>query len=868
MSTLYRLTMILILVGTSLTLAAKERSYKILFIQSYAESDSWAMERNKGLRRGFEKGAMNVEITTEYLNARCWVNVAEEEIMRRICLRATERGTDLIIASNDEALYSLLVCGDSLPKRVPVVYFGVEYPNQNILNKYTNVTGFQNPKSFVRLLGTAKEMFPNRKKIVVVSDNSYLGRVSMDELRAQLAIFAKNNPDYQMRQFNIHTDQMTDILYEIQISQTASKSILIMPYWGLFMPSIAKVSKSPCFTVTNESLTRGGFCSLAPSPYDDARRAGMRAADLLRGANVSSLGYTQSEVQLTFDYKQLNFFHVPKQIVPEDSVIMNEPYWEKYKFLFILLYSSSLLLLVFLVVVLFRAKQREFRKRIEAQTRLLLQNKMVDQRNNFDNIFHSIHEGVISYGKDLKIRFVNQSASKMLNINVVSGRGSFEGLPAGTYLRIYNKGQDILYSILNQVAETGKSVFIPEDSFMKEVDTGNYFPVSGEFVPIYQKSQLSGFVLSFRNISDEELQKRSFHLAVEDNSVYPWQYDVAKKTFLFPIGFLKRFGFDENEKYITRSQISRLIHPDYVDEVSLGFDAVLNGEKKSLRQACKICNVKGDFEWWEYRMSVFMGLTVDVPYSILGVCQSIQRYKNTEEELIAARDKALQSDNLKTAFLANISHEIRTPLNSIVGFSDLLKDIHSFSDEEILQFVTTINTNCELLLSLINDILDMSRIESGTLDFQSTNFNLSLIIDDIYQSQQLGMPAKVSLIKVLPEDEPKWIVSDPVRIKQLLNNLINNAAKFTHQGSITFGYLLEEPGYTTLFVEDTGSGISEEDQKHIFDRFYKVDNFSQGAGLGLSICRTIVEHMHGEIYVNSEKGKGSRFTIRIPDNQN
>nr|WP_320059348.1 ABC transporter substrate binding protein [uncultured Bacteroides sp.] len=867
MNMLYRLTLILIIVTISFSIAAKERSYKILFIQSYTESDSWAKERYKGLSKGFEEGGVKVEITTEYLNARYWDDVAEEEITRRICRRAEKRGTDLIVTSNDEALYSLLVCGDSLPKQIPVVYFGVEYPNQHILNSYTNTTGFQNPKPFFRLLETAQKMFPTRKKIVVVSDGTFLGRVSLVEFESQWGLFAKNNPDYQMRQFNIHTDQMTDILYEIQISKAASQSILIMPYWGLFMPSIAKVSKSPCFTVSNESLTRGGFCSLAPSSYADAREAGVRGANVLRGTKASSLGHKQSDVQLTFDYKQLDFFNVPKQVVPKDSVIMNEPSWEKYKLLFILLYSSLLFLLILVVIALFRANRREFRKRIQVQTKLLLQNRMVDQRNEFDNIFHSIHDGVIAYGRDFKIHFVNKSASRMLNIKTMDGRESFEGLPAGTYLQIYNKGQDILYSILEKVHETGESLAIPENSFMKEAGTDNYFPVSGEFVPIYLKSQLSGFALSFRNISDEELQKRFFHMAVEDNSIYPWQYDVAKKRFLFPTGFLIRFGFDENEKYITRSQIKNLIHSDYLDEVILGFEAVLSGEKKSLRQACKICNAKGDFEWWEYRMSVFTGLTTDIPYSILGVCQSIQRYKNTEAELIAARDKALQADNLKTAFLANISHEIRTPLNSIVGFSDLLKDIHSFSDEEILQFVTTINTNCELLLSLINDILDMSRIESGTIDFQLSNSNLSVIMDEIYQSQRLNMAAGVSLIKVLPEDQQKCILTDPVRIKQLMNNLINNAAKFTQQGSIAFGYLIEEPNYTTLFVEDTGTGIAEEDQERIFDRFYKADNFSQGAGLGLSICRTIVERMHGSISVNSEKRKGSRFTIRIPDNQ-
>ena len=256
-------------------------------------------------------------------------------------------------------------------------------------------------------------------------------------------------------------------------------------------------------------------------------------------------------------------------------------------------------------------------------------------------------------------------------------------------------------------------------------------------------------------------------------------------------------------------------------------------------------NAEGKYEWWEFRSTSYNGLTREAPYMVLGVCQSIQRYKNTEEELIAARDRALQADTLKSAFLANMSHEIRTPLNAIVGLSDLLKDIDAFSPEEVKQFVDTININCTLLLALINDILDLSRIESGSMDFRFAGYNLNFVMQQIYDSQRLSMPAGVELVMQIPENESKSIITDSVRLKQVINNFINNAKKFTTHGSITFGYLTEEPGYTVFFVEDTGSGISEENQQRIFERFYKVDSFTQGAGLGLSICQTIVERFCG-----------------------
>lgn len=237
----------------------------------------------------------------------------------------------------------------------------------------------------------------------------------------------------------------------------------------------------------------------------------------------------------------------------------------------------------------------------------------------------------------------------------------------------------------------------------------------------------------------------------------------------------------------------------------------------------------------------------------------------SENSLKSEKVKAEEASRMKSTFIANMSHEIRTPLNAIVGFSDLLSDTSGFTEEEVKLFIETINKNCGLLLALINDILDLSRIESGTMDFQFAGHNLPLLMKNVYDSQRLNMPPGVQLVLKLPENSKKYLVTDNVRLQQVVNNLINNAVKFTTQGSITFGYTEEEPGYTSLFVEDTGKGISEDGLRHIFERFYKVDSFTQGAGLGLSICQTIVGRLNGTITVASEEGHGTRFTVRLPD---
>lgn len=545
---------------------------------------------------------------------------------------------------------------------------------------------------------------------------------------------------------------------------------------------------------------------------------------------------------------------------------VNESFWDKYEWLIIFLCLSVLVLLIISLIWLFRINRREAKRRIHAQTRLMVQNRLVEQRNEFDNIFHSIRDGVITYDTDLNIHFINRSLLKMLHLYHSSAGPSFEGMPADSIFQIFHNGEEILHAILKEVFDAGHSVTIPKGAFMKETHSENYFPVSGEVVPIRSKGKVTGMAFSVRNISDEEIQKRFFDMAVAESTIYPWQFDMITHRFTFPKGFLVRFGYDESATSLSREEIDRTILPEELAEVRATFDKILTGASVMERMSFRQCNVRGEYEWWEYRTSAVSGLTSGSFYSILGVCQSIQRYKSVEQELRDARDKALQADKLKSAFLANMSHEIRTPLNAIVGFSDLLSNASAYTEEEVAQFVETINKNCGLLLALMNDILDLSRIESGTMEFQFADHNLSLLLKTVYDSQWLNMPSGVKLVLRVPPSGKRYIVTDHVRLQQVINNLINNAAKFTTSGSITFGYEDDEvPGYTRIFVEDTGVGISGEDIDHIFERFYKVDNFTQGAGLGLSICHTIVERLHGTIRATSQMQKGTRFTVRIPN---
>ena len=245
---------------------------------------------------------------------------------------------------------------------------------------------------------------------------------------------------------------------------------------------------------------------------------------------------------------------------------------------------------------------------------------------------------------------------------------------------------------------------------------------------------------------------------------------------------------------------------------------------------------------------------------IIGISWDITNIQNIEQELIFARIKAEQSDRLKTAFLANMSHEIRTPLNAIIGFSDLLVEAENL--EERKEYVKIVRNNNELLLQLITDILDLSKIEAGTFEFSCGDVDVNLLCEDIVCCMQMKVHEEVELLfdSHLPQCH---IISDRNRLHQVILNFVNNAIKFTSQGSIRVGYQVKGEELE-VYVQDTGVGIDEEQQLHIFERFVKLNSFVPGTGLGLSICQSIIEQLGGRIGVDSELGKGSRFWFRLP----
>ena len=354
-------------------------------------------------------------------------------------------------------------------------------------------------------------------------------------------------------------------------------------------------------------------------------------------------------------------------------------------------------------------------------------------------------------------------------------------------------------------------------------------------------------------------EKRFLRLALEGGNTYAWK--LENELFIFENDF-----FTANQmapRKISLTELLSITHPDDQGHLRSHIQDIYSGIWEETTIQCRFnFNGKG-YCWWELRYNQGEDKT-DPEQTVIGLCLNIQAFKEKEERLKVLQEKAEEANKMKSAFLANMSHEIRTPLNAIVGFSNLLQEEEDITAEEKELFKDTINKNCNLLLKLINDILELSRIESGRMTFSFETCRLNELIDEVYQTHHLLIPPHIQFIKDMPPLSIDVHV-DRFRFTQVITNFINNAVKFTRKGYIKLGYeYKEKEGYVYIYVEDTGIGIAKEALEKVFERFYKQDEFAQGTGLGLAICKTIAERLDGDILITSEEGKGSRFTLKIP----
>lgn len=338
-----------------------------------------------------------------------------------------------------------------------------------------------------------------------------------------------------------------------------------------------------------------------------------------------------------------------------------------------------------------------------------------------------------------------------------------------------------------------------------------------------------------------------------------WDFDVENSQFR---AFNDPVNDYHSEKSITPEAYIHVTHPDDVEIVRESIDCMLRGTNKEFSYQYR-SRTKWDQEW---QTLIVTGIPVEKNKKgritrYTGISYNNTKWENIARELKDLKEKAELSDRLKSAFLANMSHEIRTPLNAIVGFSELMVNTDDQAEKE--EYMEIIESNNELLLRLINDILDLSKIESGILERKREKFNLSKVCGELYTMIQPKITNPDVEFRLANSSPDCWIFLDRNRLKQVWMNYLTNAVKCTESGYIKMGYSIEKDGIK-IYVEDSGVGIPEELQSRVFGRFQKLNEFAQGTGLGLAISRAIIEAAGGEVGFTSVPGVGSTFWARIP----
>ena len=849
-----------------------KKPHNVLVIHSFNKNDSWVEDLNKGIKEAFDDENLDTQVKEYYLSTELRTEEAKQNEINKLLDSYSSKPLDLIIVADDDCFSSFFATEHPYTHSKPVVFAGIDYVISELIEKHThgNITGITNEPNFRQTYRLAVQLFGKINSIQIIAEDSYAGRAAINDAKTHLITI----PNTVIKEDSLHQDgwgslelESNDSIYIfvkninkingrqlIESMTYQPHSFCIMAKWSDFYSDLPHMGTAPFLMVNNEGFGDGRMGGYMAENYEVGYEAGIMAAKILTGTPVASIPVKAIELKPIFNWQQLQRWNIPIDKLPANSIILNMPMRIRYSNLIIYVLVFSGLFIVFVTVSLIYILNKE------KKDKKLAQNLLLNKREELEVTMKSIRESVISIDNNKRIFAINQAALDCLGLK--KDMHEYIGADIFSVFNITLRGRDnYLADIFNSLDKFYLSYQLDKGATIVTSENQSLL-IEGTVSSLLTMDNYTGWIISFKDITDEFIKKELHTLAMGDAHVYAWRYNGKKDVFVFEEVFFRETGVYDNGKHTIHSDVFEgMIHPEDYGNWNKQIKHILDRKSDKLTIQIRIY-INNKYEWWSFNVTYINNPALSTSFTLFGLCMSIQTFKETEENLRIAKDKAEESDKLKSIFLSNMSHEIRTPLNAIVGFSNLLTSDDNFSAEEKSIFVTTINEKCEILLTLISDILDLSRIESG-LPFNTEVCNLTLIIEETLASEKTILSPYVALKKNLPK-EPVFINADSLRLRQLIRNLINNSFKFTHDGFIEVGCILSKNKNLIFYVEDSGLGISLKEQKKIFERFYKTDNFSQGGGLGLSICKVIVERMGGEISVQSVHGEGSKFTVVLP----
>ena len=739
-----------------------------------------------------------------------------------------------------------------------------------------NMTVIQSEMFLQDNISLMRRMIPDMKKVILIGDGRYINQQLDYDLRNLLM---RSYPDMKYDFFSAMDMTKEELLHRLNNIDPVTTGVLFSSWFNKShyagstllttnsFQDITNVSV-PVFALQQASMNNNGI--IGGYFYDKQTFQSwlqQTLENVLEGKQARDIPfYIPTDAIPTFSYPVLLFKGFTVEQCPPGSVFLERPrsFWERNKYFIIFGGVLSALLLLFLFIYqhnrihVLKVLNEERKQKLETNKELA---------KLFEDMPIGYSKGKLERNEDGKIIDVEITRMNGRFIHSLVGEGKqLEGLK------------------LSELFGTDFQVFLHflhlMDAQHKTITYSQYFSAVKKYVGVFitDATQSDYIDVYYINTTDLHITQQKLNetnhklaMALDVASIIPWNWDLNNHTITCDINHPVKSGSEntvsgeEDRLVVPESQYFEKIHKEDRKRVEKAYLDLMTGCVDKVREEYRIVNSTGcgfTLDWVEACATVGERDEKGCPQMLVGSLLIITQRKKMEMELIDARDKAEESNRLKSAFLANMSHEIRTPLNAIVGFSEMLGSVEEVEERE--EYVRIIENNNDLLLQLIGDILDLSKIESGTLEFVEAPQEITSLLKDMVCSLQKRADKKhlvITLEKYLPEC---FTLIDRNRLNQVLTNLIVNAIKFTSTGGIDVGYTLQEDGMLRFYVTDTGCGIPKEKRQEIFNRFVKLNNFEQGTGLGLPITQMIVNRMGGEIGLDSEPGKGTTFWFTIP----
>ena len=834
---------------------------KILILNSYHQGHPWTDGITNAILDKFTESDVNVEIHIENLDTKRIVNKESWNDVLKQKLDAYPKGyLDLIIISDDNALNTMYKIGHEY-HTMPIVYCGISNNPAWYSDICSMFIGVEEYLPFKENIELGLKLFPETEHIAIVTDRSKTG--ISHYYSAKQAVKNMDLENIDLIWLNGYSKlNTTDLNY--RLANLPENTIVIFSIWQIdgdgrfwdpvkYYPVLAENSNSPIFTVTDIGVNNAFLGGLVSSSTVQGKLAAELGIQILFGELLEDVTSVKDENIYYFNWQELKKWHINSNDIPSDALIVNKPetVYSQYRTYFLLTLALIILLFVlFWLLLLYHFRYRNYeiqRTDMARKTKRLADryNILFEQANNAIVIFEletgivtSFNDKALDTFKTPKEHFEHYSLKKYFDNYEELRRNIKNLLKAPFELEMFRWDRSRFYTqvILNILKEDGVDYI--------------YAIVTDISARKKQEAELS---VSKARLNETLLNSKNSY----------WEWDLANNTLLKDDNFWLALDIDPKklkENPLESSYYINAIHPDDKDAFIKALNNAIEGKQDTILHEMRMSFFGNDI-WVEIRAVVAKRDENGKGLMINGFMMNINERKKQEEELIKAKERSEESDRLKSAFISNISHEIRTPLNGIVGFSNLLGRENLNIDDK-RKYLSFINENNDLLLKLINDILEISKIEADSLSIKLVPCNLMTLCDDILAQERITLAPTVTLS--LAEVQNINVQIDKINLTQVIRNLLSNAKKFTNKGNIELGFNINRDNLE-FYVRDTGIGIPKNMIEKVFDRFVQVDPFSSGTGLGLSISKAVVEKMGGNIWLESEleKGTTAHFTLKF-----